>query len=680
MNNEKNKLIIKLKELSENEFNHYINLFNDPNNLDYTKIFFTFLYNDIIPEKRIEERITNQTNPINISSILLNPEEEIINYLDNTITNNIINDENIFLQLKEKLKIKKKEIKNKIKECNEHLQIIKKSYINRELEGYLPSNNSHNLIFNNKTILIMSDKNKNDGLQLAEFFTRYMLNDVIFKGKFDIDDFYDSNHFSCIRNDYSINEKFEYWFFLIFLIHQLFNKKSNYHLLFNYNEFIGYIKKLIKNTKNKTKDKPIIPNPNPKKGKKKTKKSFEGGNNDKLIHLNENIIAKTIQSTKQKSIFSKKKKDRSKDQKKYQIKDEIKISQVANLSKNITKEYMYVFDTKIKNDTLNKRIIQDFYVKRIKEYIEKIAIDKSVLPYIIHIKNINEFENIPYPLDINIKIKEMIPNSISFTKKYEKYNSSNITNSENKINSMINDIKYDIFDSLVLFINEKNENTKKYCKELNLKVILLLFFLYNTKKIIYEKYIEYISTFIKNNERNNELNNKLSNKLTNKLTNKLNNKSEIKKKPIILTEKNKKKLKINKQIEKINNSIKLMNNMKGTKEYEEKVLQLEDEKKKLIMEKYNIIRDIIPIKENIIENINMNKKQINKNKKNNSKKNNNSNNYNNNSNNYNNNNIKNSNNNNTNNNNNNNSNNNTNNNNSNNSNNNNNNNNRNNNE
>jgi hypothetical protein len=205
------------------------------------------------------------------------PNIVISTYLEN-VFDKISSNENISIEeFKKSVQLKVNEIKNKIKECDNDMNLLKNEYMQMNIGKYLEIESKIKLIFDNKNVLNMK-KNDKYAIILGEFFARYLFNSVKYKNNNNVDrdyskeEFYSSENINSYFdettmkvNDFpDINNNFKYWNILILLIYQLFNSKSNYNALFNFNELKNHIGVLLK--------------PTPKENKKDKKK----GKKDKL--------------------------------------------------------------------------------------------------------------------------------------------------------------------------------------------------------------------------------------------------------------------------------------------------------------------------------------------------------------------------------------------------------------
>jgi hypothetical protein len=266
-----NKFIEKLDIESTKEFEIYKNIFS--NNIEDKELLYSFLFGDLISNDKLNEII-------NIETILKNPEIIIENKI-NTIVNKITTkDNNLLEEVKKKFDKTRSEMKIKIQECNEHIEILKKTYIDKLIKNYIPVNNENKLIFTNKKVLILQNLKK-DNYSLAERFIRIIFNEInkeeqqefIMNNNINIsnnnfknyeiksfNNFYDDDkinifHENNVLRFNEINNNFKYWIVLTYLISQIFNNNSNYEILFNQRECKTNIEKLLKNYEEKKKEK-----------------------------------------------------------------------------------------------------------------------------------------------------------------------------------------------------------------------------------------------------------------------------------------------------------------------------------------------------------------------------------------------------------------------------------------
>ena len=132
-----NKVLLefeKIKEKSTLIFKNLIKLLNNPKT-DSTikKSFYYFLFSDTINIKNDKD-----FNEINIIDIIENNQDIIDEYFDNSLNKIGNNNINIIDKFKKILLEKKKEIKNKLKECNDHLLILNNVYSNIITEKLIP--------------------------------------------------------------------------------------------------------------------------------------------------------------------------------------------------------------------------------------------------------------------------------------------------------------------------------------------------------------------------------------------------------------------------------------------------------------------------------------------------------------------------------------------------------------
>ena len=465
------KIYNEIKKKADEQFKVYIELFKQTdNNKDFDK-FFTLLFKDIIkvdiPNNK-NDYIQIIDNP-NYCTSFFDIYNEKLKYIQS-------NNSSIFLEkIKELIQQQNKTLLKKIAECKEHLEIIKKCYINLILSEKTSFNDTTELSFKSKSVL--TSNNNLENLEIGEVFTRYMFYILGDKTKITssskIGGFY-NNLFGFI-NIGGIIDNYKDWSFqvqnfilIIFLINLLFNSTSNYSDIFNETKIKANINELKKIETQKKNNK----NKKDKKDKNK-KKQKGGGKKDKPKQkikrsANLNILDKP---------FKKNNPSQSKKNNKFQ-----KTTNTKTNSSNIKKKII----ESLKQVSLYKNYYSEFedeIIKYFKKYIE------------------NNVCNIPGTTEFSISIKVPIFDNKEINLKdfYSKI-FKNITGKQNitklgcgdktGIDSLFSGFKFDIFQTLIAFDNSDNFkeliNISKKVKE---KVIFLLFNLYSKKKYLYEEYI-----------------------------------------------------------------------------------------------------------------------------------------------------------------------------------------------
>ena len=625
-----NKFIEKLDIESTKEFEIYKNIFS--NNIEDKELLYSFLFGDLISNDKLNEII-------DIETILKNPEIIIENKI-NTIVDKITEkDNNLLEEVKKKFNKTRSEMKMKIQECNEHIEILKKTYIDKLIKNYIPINNENKLIFTNKKVLILQNLKK-DNYSLAERFIRIIFNEI---NKEEQQEFVMNNNINVSNNNFKnyeiksfnnfydedkinifnennvlrfneMNNNFKYWIVLTYLISQIFNNNSNYEILFNERECKINIEKLLKNYEEKKKEK----GKNKKEKDKKYDKDKKRGG-DKEDYYKD--------GKKNREDSNKYKKHQSKNRNKDKEKNKEK-----NKNINIKNLYNDIFENcYIKNDINLKKIYVLPFEKNIKDYFISFLVKKNntIKNNISKVNNLNKNKNTNETLNeiINETVNDAVNDvgnkksnnesneihlggGILFQDPFEDKNielknivdikNTNIIKNNGCVNLIKNrKLKYDIFQSLKLYKNE--DNLKKlylFISKIKIKLILLLYALYKLKKTLYEKYLDKINIVFFNNEvrkKNNTINtdkkldkikkntnntqnrnNETNNRNRQNNLNKSNNISKI----------DKKNIDINLKIKNIENEIKLMQNKKGTKNYDEELLSKEEQIKELLIEKY----------------------------------------------------------------------------------------------
>jgi hypothetical protein len=513
-----NKLLMKLNETAEKEFQKYIVYLGLPDNSNDKESFIKFLFNDVLT-------VQVPYASISISEIVEDSSSIIDNYFDKVQNKNNFN--NLLNTIKLKFIQKKKILKEKIKECNEHLKMIKNEFINVELENVITNKNntSKKFTFLNKKVLIYPETNKLN-YALSEIFARYIFTSITnnatnIPANSIIDTFYEDSKINSFIDDPStptaikpfinIDNNFKYWIFIIFLISTLFASNSDYSILFNHKEFEKLIDKLVVLKSQKKKD-------GQGDGKKKKKKKGQSGGGKKGTASLLQAQAKSKgqsqgQQQKKKNGENKKKNvEESSEKKLYkEIFNKCYITfQLPSPLNNQNLQQIYNGDGK---GTDNK------YISIIKNYFTQnppfnniLSIAPTSPPELGNtsaksaLRNIQSIPNLFLPQEDKAKIKIDI-NDIG-----KKNSDIKLEMVKSYVNNIIK--SFDIFQSLRMLQDKNNyDEIKNFTKELRKKLILLLYNLYKFKKSIYEKFIERLNEvfFEENNNINNNQNNSSSN-------------------------------------------------------------------------------------------------------------------------------------------------------------------------
>lgn len=534
----------KIKDESIKEFQKYIDLLN--HDVISKKSFYYFLYNDLFEINK------NDIIDIDISSIINNPEYILIQNIDDIIYKIKQNDTDnlLFNELRKKIIIDKKNIESKIKECIDHNEIIKKIYIDTSIKKHFAIKNNTKFIFNNKKVLYMPDFPENN-LILGNFFAKNIFiqlsltDNIINTNNYLInlyDNFYSDekissyidNTFKNIKNFNEIDMNFKYWIIILIIIDNIFSKQSNFDVVFNKVEFKNYIKKILNIEVKKDENKE-----EKKKGKKEQNTFHRGGRDQSLNALLRNAMKGT-----------KKKSEKKKDSKNELVK---KYERLFNIT----------FDTQTKN--LNTIYVKSFNKNLIKYFINKIEGDLPIA------------NKTRYAITLPFRKGDVQKSLSTIINLDEKKKFINVPNKNSLFDE--NNMKFDIFNFLHVFLNSDNEaEINEFITKINYKLILLLYYLYDLKKKLYIKYIEIINyNFnIKNTSKNTSTsNNTLENTSKNKLNiNKLNTKNNI-----LIT-------KPNNNFNKLKKKIEIIKNKKNIENSDEQILQLEDQYRQLVIKKY----------------------------------------------------------------------------------------------
>jgi len=596
-NEKNNKLSIKLNELCEDELDRYSSYFDDPANSNDKELFIKFIFSDIFK--------TDGKYSYSIKEIAEDPSEILQVYFEKITNRNNFN--NILNTIKLKFIDKKKIIKEKIKECNDHLKIVKNNYLNLELKNIFESReNSSNkkLVFLNKKVLIYPETNKQN-YEISEIFARYLFtasnstrknnpsesNANNFYNDTKITSFYDSIS-SSLRPFSSIDNNFKYLFILLFIISRFLTPNSDYSLLFDKKEFEKLIEKLVKLKSFKKKD------GDGKKKKKKGKQS--GGAKDKKRKALASTFASISKPSSQKGKKgdqkkgnqkkgNQKKENKNKDDKEKKAYEEIlNKCYVSGLNDNLRK--IYIEDT-ITGNKRYKTIIKDYYDSITPFNMAPGTNNSSAKTAVV-----KPIKNLFAPSDDKAKIKVDL-NDISV--KQADIKTADIKRHLEKVIESL-----DIFQSFRLLIEKNNQaEIENFMNEIKMKLVLFLYILYNLKKKIYEVFIENLNqTFFEqnnNNTNNSTNNNNNRDSSTGNNTNSRNNKSFSKKDDTNnrdQTNYNSLPANIKSNVINIDKEIKLLKiKMKNLDEnniyYEKKILEIQDKINELYVQKYQYISE-----------------------------------------------------------------------------------------
>lgn len=575
--------IDKIKKDSKYEFDNLCKFFdNDENNIK--ECFYYLLFKDLIQIKDDEyKKMSSKDYVENNNSILLH-------YLDNIYFKISNNQPELLPILKENIIKKNNEIKLKLIECESHMNILKKAYDNILLLEYLPITNDIKFMFENKTVLTITEPEKFN-IILSEFIARYIFSTINqekninfnktnekenrLKDIFDPTNFYSSEKInSYIDNNDKIvgfnliDNNFKYWYVLITLIGQIISKNSKYEIIFNKIEREKYIKNILTPKKENNKKKNLTK-------KKKFFKKSGGGNKKKINHK------------KLKSVFLEKLVNPVNNEKITVISKISKIptsisgktllpSTILKNSSTIKKGYENIFSTCIINGENFKKKYIDSYKKNIKNYFNTIIDKKSENKYNKDSEFINPFNGQIIKLNkiINLRDKEYLD--------------------KDELKTRINEgeIIFDIFEFLYNYLLSNNiKEIDDFVLKVKKRLILILYKLYEIKSVIYKNYILIINSLFDLNTNTKKNNIKSNNTIEiKKLNNKKNNnllKNIIIKKQIEQNILNNSSINITVKIKLLTNKILELNSKQSIVHYDMEKLELEDQLKKLIIEKYN---------------------------------------------------------------------------------------------
>jgi len=544
---ENNSHLKKIYENSYNQFKKCLTLLDKQNyeKSNAKNAFYFFLFNDLI--QNMDYSIFDD---FNTEDLIDNSRSVIYELLLNIYNSLFENNKNLLNDINKKLIKDISNIKIKIKECNDNLLLLKNIYINEYISNYFPSDNkNNNFNFENKKVLYIH--NEKERFILSEFFTRFLFNlikseNITTNLNSLTNDFYDeiyiNQYIDFNTNPFFLKEfkdidiNFKYWFFLIYISYEFFQKNTNFNLIFKSNELDKFIKDTLFEELRKEEE------AKKKQGSKKKKKPIKGGDKP---------------DKKPKKIESKKKEDEK---------------------KNTKNKKKIIYYRNIFNDSFNNIYVNIYspsgtvYYKNLKEIYQKQFQINMVEFFKDEYSLINNLKK-----SIDSKLKNPFNDQMIPIKNIYKISNS-VTTAPNNNSPILDEIKFDIFESLNLLIKINNKDEINiFLKELKKKIILHTFYLYSLKKKIYEEYIEsLIEIFNLNIESNiKESNKKESDNLNINYSKKFNSI-------------NQNKLFINNKlgIQNMENKVKFLKQKNNVNSLLE-LLKIENEIKKKIAEKHN---------------------------------------------------------------------------------------------
>jgi len=583
--NEGDNIYDEMYEVSEREFAQAFQLIQNDRltELENKKALFYILLNDVT---KIDSTKDITLNPSNVLESFYEVIDESIDELEEKISNK---NNSHMEEIKKMFKKKKESINKKLKDCNISLKILKKAYLNKNIESYFGNTNTNSLNFKSGNVLYSNDRVKN--YKLGEFFGRFIFNsikqyeDPTVVTNYSQQDFYSQARIESfvtsrgpglpdefVDNLDVIDNNFKYWIVLFFLISQIFSEKPDYNKLFKQNSFDKFIEELTKPPKKK--------NTQTSKQGKKAKKQ-RGGAKKKISTKGNSIIKGLKKVEAQKSILTKTSPNKVVNPQ--NIFDEIfdKVS-VNNgiMVKNLRNIYYTTFSIKLK-DIIKGYI--DHPVDNPPNYIygdPRVANLELAYPSVAFIHPFSKIEKVNLYMISKQTGEHMKKHGV----KYE------------HLDNELQNINWNIFNWL-RYISKNKEGINEFIKKVKSRLILLLFYLYNLKKSIYKYFIERLDNlFNLNNVSSNNSNSSnnsvsrgsVSSNKSNSNNIVYNNNTTVKvSKKKSDSGKNKNEGNTNKEITKIQKKINLIKSKKVDINNDEKILILEAKLKQLIIQQLN---------------------------------------------------------------------------------------------
>ncbi len=605
------------------EFEKNILMNRDLGNKKDIENYITLLYFDTISKNDFEK--IRENNEL-IVSLMRNPEsyfstsfEKIFSELNNSNENNSL----LKNKIKSVLRNQYSDIEKKIKECDDHINLLNELFVQKELIQKIPLTSIELKKFDikNKKVLISS---QNDNLY-GELFSRYIFSIIENNSSKNLnklneqnnsllsfpDNFYNSeNIFNFLNKNNSNglkqnNQEFKYnksylvkpfeewnmmlkyWLIYILIYEKMFEKDSNIEEITQYNNIENLAKK-IREYKSSSEGKK-------KKQSKKSeskKKKKQGGEYPKRNKENSSILAKARKMGKIATLLS------GQNQKK-----EILFSSEANKYKEIMKKILISKTSSFEKINLLEIMNGDSLNNKLKFFYENLI----NLPY-----NSEYLQLIFDPKDkeSNIKLEKILNKELRANIKKEDINENvKIKYKDEFLNKVIGIIR--IYQSLYAYRNENKEDIKNFLKQIYDNILYIYYFLYLKKKMIYQIYLNVFSEYLKSH---NIVLNKLINKENGENENKKNQNENINKNKNIsfnihyntrkideLNQNLYNKLNVEKKIEYRNliEKIKYLKNKK--EELEKNKNQINFDKKVLVIEK--LINELLIQKHQIIHSL-----------------------------------------------------------------------------
>jgi hypothetical protein len=218
------------------------------------KSFLSLMFSDILSIEKMSDQELNELFELIKDPKLL--ENYFNKYNEKVMRFN--NRSNIYTeQIKLKVKNKVKTLLKKIIECNQHIDIIKKYYIDLVISERLDPNSVGDLVLKNKTVLYQSDKKER--YKIAELMTRYLISIIATEQSvppksneyYNLDNIY-SSFIEDIEGKKSIKEyskwspQIKYFIVQLMIIEVLFEANTEFKKLFNQTNLKKNIDELLK--------------------------------------------------------------------------------------------------------------------------------------------------------------------------------------------------------------------------------------------------------------------------------------------------------------------------------------------------------------------------------------------------------------------------------------------------
>ena len=517
--NKIDKIDEKLQKESKRMFQFFQKCFhenNDSNNVADLNLFLKYCYIDIIPPNLLSSYIRND------SVDMLDDTDFFLEKYFDRLFEQSRNIENVQQELIQTVKAKVKYFQDNIKVCDKLISNIKKTYTRFVISEFVP--NSENVKMDFMTFLPPTNSD-NIKLKLGELFSRYFFSYMLVVSdpsstQYNLNNshtanqsvpevFYDKNVWeSFLQKDSheivsmpSMDKRFSFWILYLLLVGNLFGKDSSkLSLFYHYPALEKYIKKIFTGQQQQQKQQHPQKQQHFDNRKGHQERDYRGNRYNKQDRIKQNKFFGGAENNYIEKML------RKELQKKQEQKKKSKEQQFKNSpEKKFVLETMKLF---VNDKTLYNRIYLVFENTIRWDYLYPYIQNNLVENGMIQLD-----KKFPHPFFPKDEFSQIKLSDFMNKKKNDKREKSV---PEQGVKSLMNQIKFDIFQSLKMYDNDENEKfIFDFYNVFKKTFLYLLYFITDTKKRIYEKYIEIskdkIDDFVfRMNHENNNLNKNLN--------------------------------------------------------------------------------------------------------------------------------------------------------------------------